>query len=379
MSQKKTFSFVKKIAIGFLAMSMVASGVNIVPTTVDAANTTTVMYEDRTSEFNTLWKADGTSEAPTEVGYLFGGWYEKTGEDAEGKPVYAALTVETAQEKKNAQLTSGVFAKFVPDYVLSVKAQNEEGTIANDDDATKGYTSVRVISSVDSKEYKKVGFRILLNNSKELLQGEDGSQPLETTRIYDKLQVGSGNTVATREAKDTFGAASQYFSVWRLDDIIDDNDKKIINVRPYWITMDGTKVEGLSKFVHIEDGYMNYISVPINLTTGEAVAAGALSMKYDASTLTFYGVEYGNVFKEMKHNNKVEGTEGTLKLVGNTDVVDEPKEANDIYANVRFTVNSNSSYAGVGRGEFLTFQVGNEEFCDWSEAFVTMDSADIQY
>lgn len=360
---KRISNAMKKLTVSVLAVIMVVSGIVIMPETVEAETGTddTVVYEDRTSDFQAYWKADGSGTAPSKAGYVFGGWY--TGNETDG---YTALNVTTATAKlAEENLTDGVIAKFVPSYVLSVKAQINEGVTKGDGKVA----SIRIISSVDSKSYQKVGFEVLLNNAIPLYQDENNT-PLETTRVYGGgLQVGSDAT-DVRTPRDLFGPASNYISVWRLDDIIDDNDTKIIYVRPYWITKDGTKVEGLAKYVHIEDGYNGYISIPINLYTAELVAAGQLEMSYASDKIEIAKdangnmlVEYGKMFDEMAFNGD---TAGSIKFVGNTSKATEVA-ADDIYVNVRFKKTSESTYQGAGKGEFLTFTVNGEEFCNAAE------------
>ena len=40
---------------------------------------------------------------------------------------------------------------------------------------------------------------------------------------------------------------------------------------------------------------------------------------------------------------------------------------------------SEGEYPGAGKGTFLSFPVADENFCDWSEADVSIDAWDIQY
>lgn len=336
----------KKIMAGLLTVAILLSSIILTPNNAEAAESETlengVMYElDETKyKFTDYWKpTESERKAPVKPGFVFGGWYQKV--DNTYAPLKEAeLTAEGAEEVTTA------YAKFVPDYVLSIKAQNEEGTKKDD-----GNSSVRVISSVDSRQYQNVGFQILLNNKKDI-------GTCESTDVYKAIKsLGDNVTAAT-----TFGSASSHFSVWRLDSINDANDSKIIYARPYWTTLDGTKVEGLAKYVHIEDEYNDYISVPINVMTGEAVAAGALDMTYASDVLTVVSVEAGRVLKEMNDNRT---TAGTINMIGNatvtTDGTLEETTADGIYANVRFKVNTNKNI------ENANLEVIMGEFYNWSE------------
>ena len=178
-------------------------------------------------------------------------------------------------------------------------------------------------------------------------------------------------------ANQAFGAAASYFNVWRLNNINDANDSKIIYARPYWVTMDGTKVEGLAKYVHVEDGYKNYISVPINLLTGEAVAAGALDLTYPSEKLEIVGVETGRIFSNMQIDQT--SKTGTIKMVGYAkptlhDGALVHTQADGIYANVRFVEKEDGDADGTH------FDMKIKDFCDWDEELVkTVKAWDVTY
>lgn len=375
----------RKIIVAILLASMVVSGLTINPTTADAAEEgykDEVVFVDKTSDFKLMWKEDGTGTSPMQEGYVFGGWY------VDGTNGKQALTAEEAKDKiSDTSLSEGVYAKFVPAYVLSVKTQHEEGTAAGDAKAA----SVRIISSIDSTNYQKVGFDVLINNKNKLYHCADGDNvfddELETTKVYEGLIVGT-DTGNPRYPKTIFGTQSEYLSVWKLSGVADLYDAKIIKVTPYWITMDGTKVMGLSKFVHVEDSYKGYINIPINLTTGEAIAAGQLQMKYDPSVLKLAesssgvvyenAVEFDGVFKasEMAYHDD---RNGTITFVGNAETVNTLKNADDIFANIRFQIVDKSKYPDTKNENFLTFQVDGEYFCDWDEKDVKVNAWDIQH
>lgn len=339
----------RNLIIGFMAVAVILAGIALIPKTSKAADEVSgengiIYIKDSTNyDFKTYWEA---KKAPVKEGYVFAGWYADTAETET-----SALTEETAAAATEA------YAKFVPDYVLSVRAQIEDATASGD-----GATSIRVLSSVDSKEYQKVGFDIYLAN-KTQLKNSDGTAPLVTTKAFENILVGTNKVSATT----TFGAASKYFVVWRLDNIADANDSKIIYVRPYWVTADGTTVYGLAKYVHVEDGYEGYINVPINLMTGEAIAAGIVKMTYPTD-LEFIGFEEGRLLPVMLDNH---ATDGIIQMVGNIEEVDKNVSADGIYANLRFK-----------KPETLPteedFTTTESDFCDWLEEEVTIKPI-IQY
>lgn len=355
---REKMSLLKKMTASLLAATLVLSGFVMMPQLTRAEEATGEVTEKvgeivYSSNYYSIQEYYPTKTAPTKENYVFGGWYKKEGE------TFEALSVTEAGAIADGSNATTAYAKFVPAYVLSVKAQNEENTV-------KGMTqdtSVRIITSVDSKQYRKVGFDIYLGNGAVLLTQDDGSA-LETSRVYKGIKIG---TSTTKTATEIFGNASQHVAVWELTDIIPENHTKIICVRPYWVTMDGTTVKGLTKYVHIEDQYNDYINVPINLLTGEEVAAGMMNLTYDQE-LEFVDFKPGRLFTEMDFN--LNGENRTIQMVGNATTVDSHATADGIYANIRFKKPTSTT----------NFDVSVEEFCDWTEKIVTTLKAwDITY
>ena len=354
----------KKIITRLLAVAVVVPGVfllvNIANAAVESETLETgVMFvlDDTNYGFRDYWNEEsGKRTVPVKEDYVFGGWFSK---DSEGN--YVPL--------KEAEITDDItsaYAKFVPSYVLSVKAQNQNGTSEGDGPQT----SVRLLSSVDSKNYQSVGFHILLNNVISV-------GTCENIDTYASIKAGYGGLTEAITANQVFGAASSYFNVWRLNNIHDANDSKIIYARPYWVTMDGTKVEGLAKYVHVEDDYKNYISVPVNLLTGEAVAAGAVDITYESEKLDIVDIKTGRIFGNMQfdHTSKA----GTIKMVGYAKPkLNEGKlvdaQADGIYASVRFIEKEGKDADGTH------FNMMAKDFCNWDEDLIkTVKVWDVTY
>lgn len=289
--------------------------------------------------------------ANDEYGFLFGGWFVKRS----GK--YIPL-----QSKGDIQANDEVFAKYVPANVLSVKCQN----FAETSDKSEA-TNVRIISAVDSLNYRMIGFelyRIKVNSDSTYtvtVIGSDGGQ--ETKWTYDKLYIydddASQNAVPTEYLPaDVFGGGAKYFTGWELQNIAKANFDKIIGVRPYWVTMDGVKVYGLSRYMHVRDGYMNYINVPVNLHNTRDVSAGILTFTYDTSKYELVGVECGRVFEEL---TTLERKTGTIECVANVGTATS-KVSNDLYMNV--VLHQKSVTDGINVSEF---DVKDESFANYDE------------
>lgn len=344
----------KTIAAGLLTTAMVVTGIFAMPAKADAVAPVgdQVVY-DNTFNMADYWKE--TKTAPVKAGYVFGGWYLEDGE------THTPLTEETAEENKDKAV-----AKFVPAHVLSIKAQNEAGTKQGDGKKA----SIRIISSVDEKDYKEVGMEVRLGNGNKV-------NLVSAAKVYTGLIVtDEDGAEQVKEAKDIFGAPARYLSVWNITNISDANDSRIIYVRPHWTTMDGTRVEGLARYVHVEDGYLNYISVPVNLMTGDGIAAGTLQVTCndDRVELLEEGtVETGRLLTEMEYN-RVDAK--TVRIVGNGADVGKAVNADGIYANVRFLLKEG---AEITKENPLILTVTGEDFCDWEENTVVIDAWDVRY
>lgn len=350
-----------------IAFVMLASSVVVAPMKVDAtevgSNIREEVYYNEELEIEDYWT---TKTAPVEEGYIFGGWFTKKTEG--GKSTYTALK-EADLQGKDLTTFNDVCAKFVPSYVLSVKAQLEKATEENN--GTNAETTyMRVITALDSNEYQQVNFEIWYNNTIE-----DTEVP-DIKKVYSSIKNADGDLAPQTE----FGTVANYFGVLKLTDIWDDNYGKIIYVRPSWTTMDGTKVEGLGKYIRVEDGFQKYqyLSIPINFLKGNDVAAGTLEMSYDANTLAFVDWDCGRLLPEMECH--VDETTGTIRFVGNEEGTKNNGEfvnvtPDGIFANLRFKrKNSDTTPAK------WDFNVINEKFCNWSKAIVEDVAAwDVRY
>lgn len=353
---------IKKLGIGLLMVALSVSSLPIMTGTVKAAERITtesgVIYEPL--NMTDYWSQD-TKKAPLLNGYVFGGWYTGTNENDLTALKEADLATEVP--------TSNTYAKFVSAEVLSVKTQIDENTVVGGAERQTP-ASLRLISGVDSTDYQYVGFDILLNNkiSYPLYGEEPGS-----TKCYNGLKKSPEDTNIIYPNQ-CFGDQAKYFNVVKIGNLMPVNDTKIIRVTPYWFTLDGTKVEGISKYVHTEDGYLKYVSVPVYLSTAKQVAAGKLSVSYPEDlTLVEDKVEFDGVFTKTNMAFYHDAVNHTINFVGNAETVNELNVAKGIYANLRFTKND-----GVSVGN-LSFTVSDEEFCDWTENPVTIDVSDFTY
>lgn len=156
--------------------------------------------------------------APVRQGYVFGGWFA----DAElTKPLEDTVTEGYA------------YAKFVDAQVLSVKWQVTDNGSAGD---------LRLLTSVDTLSYDQVGFSVTM-------KGKTGE--IKTTRVYERIRMDGW---WLRDPASVFGEEANYFMCHTLTDVATADYDTQIQVTPYWVTLDGTRVEGEELSFSINEG-----------------------------------------------------------------------------------------------------------------------------
>ena len=343
-----------KTLAGLMAVVMVLLGLSVSPVEVDASMPETVYYDDAQEfKIKDYWaETVADAKAPVKDGYVFGGWY-MPGEEA-GK--YVAINqADIVNSTNKVDDFSDAVAKFVPSYVLSVRTQLQTETEINNGEGVE-VTYLRVLSAVDSVKYMNVGFDVLFN--KRTPFGAEAQEKTVMSKVYKSLTAMDAPIYANA----IFGSAASHFSALKIEGITSKNYDKVIYVTPYWTTKDGTKVEGVAKYVRVSDGYASdkLISIPVNLLSGVEVAAGKMQFTYDAN-LQYVGWDTGVLFPEM--NIHVDEEDRTIQLVGNVSEAGNKDSGKDIYANVWFR------YTGT---EILTpntfeFTMNAESFCNWDE------------
>lgn len=352
----------KRSILGFVVAITMFAGMIVMPNVVDAAEEEitqgSVTYSSK-YQISKYWN-ENNPKVPAKEDSVFCGWYQK--DDSNNF---------TALEEKNLtsegiETMTDVYAKFVPAYVLSIKMQIEAAEVSKET-RTDNDTTLRIISSVDSDKYQELGFEIYLGSRTTPVAVE----PITT--VYSRLKTSKADNGVT--ASETFGEASAYFFAVEIDDIVAKSRSSKVYARPYWVTMDGTKVEGFAKNLRIEDFYAenDYISMPINLSIDglveSGIAAGTVEMSYNKEAYQVVGVDgvykvdTGRLLQEMEYF--VDNANGKIVFIGNAPDVDEHVTASGLYANVRF-----QKKAGATEGSTLNFQLVSDVFCNWNEDYV---------
>ena len=316
----------RQVIAGILVMAMAIIGI---PSILEVKATEEgVFYE--AVDMKVSW--ENNKIAPTKPNYVFGGWFKLEGDGI----TYTALKEADIDTNGDGivDYTGITYAKWVPAYVLSIKAQIDKNTQDNSGVTGTNKAYLRVISAVDSTDYQMIGFDLFYD--KEYKETEDTT----ITKVYESIKNDESGTEPWMPEQ-IFGPAADLFSVLKVSGISSDNCDNILYVRPYWVTMDGTRVEGLSKYVRVMDGYNAdpLISVPVNLLTGSPVAAGQMELIYDTD-LEVAGFESGMLMAEMGY---YDDKEGIVKIVGNINGIADVEPEKDIYANVWFRVKNTTT------------------------------------
>ena len=329
MERKMIYNSWKKTVAALFALLLIVSCVCCMETNgseVCAEETTnpTVSFiaekKDNVAEYR---DKTYTYPKPTTTGkedWVFAGWYQE--ETCENPYKASALS----------QVTSA-YAKFVPAEVLSVKCQVTTGT-----DEYTDKTSMRFISTIDSTNYSEVGFEITSNGK---------THTFSSTNVYKRINsVTSGLECGFSPV--AFDTESEYFMTFTLTNIANKNFERVHFVRPYWRTLDGTTVYGMSRNVRVSDSYNQIANIPVRLYSDATVTAGSLEVAYDTTVFEYIGYEVGNVDKAATAVNDTANKTVTCNLSQQTVKPDGMlvnlrfKVVGDVTSNTTFTVTNTS-------------------------------------
>lgn len=379
----------KRILSGLLMLTVILSGVALVPTDAKAVSVGVVQYQrvSVTDFADKIEKHEAPAcdmeQLPAELsGYLFGGWFQYTDENTVGE------AIRTADDANGAEY---VYAKFVPARLTGVSCQ------IGVDAESKSSTNLRVVSTVDSTDYKAVGFNVYGRQVKdngvldwmmyEYSSDSENPSAAQSTKVYSGLQTYKLSTDGTtiekdvvKEPQDIFGsdATGFKFTTMSLSGIAGDYYDTTIVIKPYWITLDGTYVEGTGEFNRVNDSpnitaKPNIVNISINLKEASAIGAGMLSITYPDG-FNYVEAECGRVFDEMTFAPDEENKK--ITCVGNVTRSDNSERPEDVYVNLRFEKTSDALV--VGSSEFEV-QIPTNGFCDIAESFVDVTAWNVKY
>ena len=173
---------------------------------------------------------DGSEmEAPTAPsGYVFAGWYY---DEACTEPMEAETKTVTEGKK--------VYAKFLPEDVVSVKAQLklDDGVTTSSE---SGSTEMRLITTVDVLDYQNVGFVV-------------NGKSYASKNAYSSLKA-----AGFEKTPDVFNVCSKRFITLNIENLSWNTTTKLVDrpikVQAFWTTHDGTVVYGPERTITIKMG-----------------------------------------------------------------------------------------------------------------------------
>ena len=232
----------KKIIVSVLTLVLVIIGICFGMTDGNealAAGTNGNFVSEKYTDLSILEEKELPICSDTTKEWLFAGWYKDQ-------------ACETAYTGINSSVTEA-YAKFVPAEVLSVRLQLSEGT------NSENPTNMRLVSSVDSLNYRKVGFEVYFN-------GATKPVVVQTSTVYERIVASVESGVEYNYSPKVISAESEYFVTATLLNISNANFEKNFYIRPYWKTLDGTTVYGVNRYVNVENGLsVTNVNIPVKV------------------------------------------------------------------------------------------------------------------
>ncbi len=170
--------------------------------------------EETVTDEETLADYKNQEVVPEKEGYIFAGFVNEDG---------------TAMNWDEIEEAESLTVKFVPKAVLDVKWQVRE----NEDDATA--TDLRLITTLDSTQYKKVIFKFSFNGTDKYL---------ESFKAYKGIEETVGGVTNTYTADEVNCAASEYVVTHVLTGIPSSQNETEFTVTAYFVTMEGREIAG---------------------------------------------------------------------------------------------------------------------------------------
>ena len=323
----------KKVLVALLTFVMVVTGfvcLNPNASEVKAA-TETELSADGTyvTVAKGKWEEDAKG-VPVLDGYLFAGYFKEKN-----------CTLETRTSKAGAK-----YAKFVKEDVLDVKIQITNGTVKssyetdkNGDTPYVGKHVIRFVSSVDSLDYKNIGFELEFKDA----DGNVQKLSTKTTKTFKRIASTIG---ADQSGADTYSFSPKMVSEDSLNFFtaklpVDDTPEAmatVYKVRAFWTTLDGTVVRGQERAVSVNDTQENVVNMSVKsdvdltgATVKYAPTADVTNGKNGSVEVIDYNAETGvaNVRVTLEGEDTALGLKSATKFVFTKD----GKEVSAIYRN----------------------------------------------
>lgn len=323
MKKKLSSNFFGKVAVGVLTAALIVTGMLLLET-----DSSKVYASSTTKDFITKYVPDISAYRNGESytypkpategkeGYIFAGWYTDE-------------TCATYYDNETIENVTSAYAKYVPADTLEVKFQVTAGT-----DAASESSNLRIVSTVDTTHYNKVGFEILSVST-------GVTKTTESTNVYKRIK---SNTEGLEYGYSPiiFDTDSEYFMTVTINNIKDFN--KTYSARAYWVTPDGTTVFGTARNAKISDSYNGIANVPVRLYTDTTVSVGDVKVTYDTDDFEYVGYETGIMNESSVATvETVDNGDGTTTTALTWDSEQSMTKPDGMLVNLRFEINSTAS------------------------------------
>ena len=315
---------IKRILSATLAFAIAASGFVLSSKQTQAADVEIVKYE--VVQYDIFEAAINSKTAPETAGYLFGGWYKYDSASKKGTPITSVNDV-TAEDTIAAKYVSIDMSRIA--FQLNLDKNNRT-------------RDMRIVSLVDSTNYSAVGFNVYGRKNNDpvgeewLMYSYNSDSKAQSTKVYAGLKVYSDEeNYDVKYPSDVFGSDAEgfKFTTMLLQGVPDSDYDTIVSIRPYWITKDGTYVEGMGEFNRVDDYNDGIVNISVNLKQATSIAAGLLEVTY-TDAFQYVGADYGCVFEDMEIVNL---KTGSIRCVGIVrDTAKNSENPNEVYVNLRF-------------------------------------------
>ncbi len=287
-------NFIKQLVAAMFAVAVILLGVYVGSGDAKSVHAED-WVEDASGKFgyvtykskDTVKEYVGNKAPETKAGYVFAGWYMD------------AKCTEAIKNDAQVNETNGTtfYAKYVPEGVLSTKAQISENIGGDTDTRT-----MRFVSSVDELNYQTVGFALKYqeNNSNEWQAFRN-----EGKYVFSRIEANT-DTAEYKFSPKVVDTKSEYFitATWKGADELgltngtgtttDFNTNYY--VRAYWVTMDGVTVYGPVRYVSVNDGLnSNIINVAVKGATTQSGTVSVSGYEGATGTVAYHDGTYSHV------------------------------------------------------------------------------------
>ena len=211
---------------------------------------TTEEYTDKV-EVNAYLNDNEAPISKTNSDWLFAGWFTDK---------YCTTQVTEVSD----DITT-YHAKFVDPGVLNVKLQITEGATPESDSV-----NMRLVTTVDSLDYTQVGFEVYYGT--EAIQSKTFTEDVEITTVYERIVASSQSGVDYNYSPKVVDTDSQYFATATLVNIAKANFENPFYIKPYWVTYNGVRVYGTSRYVTVMDDAFSTVAtvnIPVEIAASE--------------------------------------------------------------------------------------------------------------